>query len=116
MNSKQIVLIFVLIAVDIFFLFTSESLLFLAFLALVSVIIMIRITKGLVNELFLSGAFLGIIASYHFYFRPALDLPAFNQPVLLFIGTFLLFRSLFALFSIVQVPFITPIFRAIVGK
>jgi len=58
----------------------------------------------LTKEIILGLVFLAISSSYHFYLQPSLNLPAFPEWFVLFLGVFAVFRAIL-LFAQVFTPY-----------
>ena len=113
---KAFLIIFGLLAINIFLLLKFESYILAIILGVVSMVVSIRVLKhNLLKELAVTGAFIGIISSYHFYIQPAMadKFPPFTNSVLIFFGTFVLFRSLVGLGNLIPVPIWSPIAKLI---
>ena len=126
---KAFITFFGLLGLSIFLLAKFESHTLAFFLALITIVVTMRLLKhNLLKELAITGAFLGIISSYHFYLQPASmekltflgftipSLPPFGTTILIFFGVFIFLRSLVALGSLIPIPIITPISKLITGE
>ena len=107
-----------LVAAVVLVLIFTDSMMIAVVAAFFSVFFLVRIMHGLLPELIISGAFLTLIASYHFYFQKVYSdfLPAFNDYALIFIGTFAVLRSIIAFTMLIPVPILSSLIKGMTGK
>lgn len=106
--------IYLLINAPAFFDSVGAQLIFASILALITTIILFRLTQGIVREVMLTGSALGYLAAYHFYFQPTLPLilPQLSGPVLWFFGTIIVIRATIFLVEVFPIPVVTPLVEA----
>lgn len=105
--------VFILLVVAMVIVSKIDNFLFAGAFALVCVIVLMKQVRNFVTNLVLLGSFLGIIYSYHFYFRVAFDLPMFNGSVLVFIGVFVVTRSIFLASQRIEIPIVSDLVKKV---